>query len=224
MGVLPSKRQHFLERVCAPLDLPVPKTTTVDIATIPLHRPTPPPRPSSPPDVPSSSAAPELRSAPLPAPCADAHPTSVPPRSPTQRQTRTPDESARIAPPWLSNPTRPPSLISTEKQGRVRTAQGWANLNRHTGPNQNARIKNFLLENWDHTDLGNDWAIYSTEDEPEAGNQFPTDVGRVDILAVHKREPKMLVIELKRDQSTDATVGQVLRYIGWVEKIGRAHA
>jgi RecB family endonuclease NucS len=28
----------------------------------------------------------------------------------------------------------------------------------------------------------------------------------------------MLVIELKRDQSTDATVGQVLRYIGWVEK------
>jgi len=28
----------------------------------------------------------------------------------------------------------------TEKQSRVRTAQGWANLNRHTGPNQNARI------------------------------------------------------------------------------------
>jgi hypothetical protein len=80
------------------------------------------------------------------------------------------------------------------------------------------QLENFLLENWDHTDLGNDWAIYSTEDEPEAGNQFPTDVGRVDILAVHKREPKMLVIELKRDQSTDATVGQVLRYIGWVEK------
>ncbi len=28
----------------------------------------------------------------------------------------------------------------TEKQDRVRGAQGWANLNRHTGPNQNARI------------------------------------------------------------------------------------
>jgi ferredoxin-NADP reductase/ferredoxin len=28
----------------------------------------------------------------------------------------------------------------TEKQGRVRTAQGWANLNRHTGPDQSARI------------------------------------------------------------------------------------
>src|ERR1039457_1350871 len=91
-------------------------------------RSTPPPVPSSTPDVLSSCAAPELRSAPPPAPCADAHPASAPHRSPTQRQTHTPDESARIAPPWHSNPTRPPSLRSTEKQGRVRTAQGWANL------------------------------------------------------------------------------------------------
>jgi hypothetical protein len=80
------------------------------------------------------------------------------------------------------------------------------------------QLENFLLENWDHTELGKEWAIYGTKDEPEAGNQFPTDVGRIDILAVHKTQNKMLVIELKRDQSTDATVGQVLRYIGWVEK------
>jgi RecB family endonuclease NucS len=26
------------------------------------------------------------------------------------------------------------------------------------------------------------------------------------------------VIELKRDQSSDTTIGQVLRYIGWVER------
>jgi site-specific recombinase XerD len=31
----------------------------------------------------------------------------------------------------------------TEKQGRVRTAQGWANLNRHTGPDQSARITRY---------------------------------------------------------------------------------
>ena len=46
---------------------------------------------------------------------ADARPASAPLRSPTQRQTHTPDVSARIAPPWHSNPTRPPSLRSTEK-------------------------------------------------------------------------------------------------------------
>ncbi len=86
------------------------------------------------------------------------------------------------------------------------------------------QLENFLLENWERTDLAKEWLIYSTEDDPEAGNQFPTDVGPIDILAVHKTESKMLVIELKRDQSTDTTVGQVLRYIGWVEKhLGRPH-
>jgi len=80
------------------------------------------------------------------------------------------------------------------------------------------QLENFLLENWERTDLAKEWLIYSTADDPEAGNQFPTDVGPIDILVVHKTEPRMLVIELKRDQSTDTTVGQVLRYIGWVDK------
>jgi hypothetical protein len=79
-------------------------------------------------------------------------------------------------------------------------------------------LETFLLENWDHTDLGKDWQIYSTPEDPDAGNQFPTDVGRIDILAIHKSEPRVLVIELKRDQSSDATVGQALRYIGWIKK------
>lgn len=80
------------------------------------------------------------------------------------------------------------------------------------------QLQNFLIENWDRTDLANEWLIYSTKDDAEAGVQFPTDVGPIDILAVHRLEPKLLVIELKRNQSTDATVGQALRYIGWIEK------
>ena len=32
------------------------------------------------------------------------------------------------------------------------------------------------------------------------------------------QEPKWLVIELKRDQPSDKTIGQVLRYMGWVEE------
>jgi hypothetical protein len=80
------------------------------------------------------------------------------------------------------------------------------------------QLEEFLLENWDRTPLASEWAIYSTSEDPEAGNQFPTDVGPVDILAVHKKQPRLLVVELKRNQSTDQTVGQVLRYMGWVEK------
>jgi len=80
------------------------------------------------------------------------------------------------------------------------------------------QLEVFLLENWDRTSLASEWAIYSTSKEPDAGNQFPTDVGPVDILAVHKSQPRFLVIELKRNQTTDQTVGQVLRYIGGVKE------
>jgi len=47
---------------------------------------------------------------------------------------------------------------------------------------------------------------------------YPCDVGRIDLLAKHKRDGRWLVIELKRGQSTDQTVGQLLRYIGWVKQ------
>ncbi len=79
------------------------------------------------------------------------------------------------------------------------------------------QLEEFLLENWDKTPLAKDWAILSTPDNPEAGNQYPTSVGPIDILAKHKKEPRYLVIELKRDQSTDKTVAQALRYVGWVK-------
>jgi RecB family endonuclease NucS len=42
-------------------------------------------------------------------------------------------------------------------------------------------------------------------------------VGRIDLLAHHRREAKWLVVELKRNQTGDQTAGQVLRYIGWVK-------
>lgn len=80
------------------------------------------------------------------------------------------------------------------------------------------QLESFLLENWAHTPLAQDWEIYATPDEPEAGGQFPTDVGRIDILARHKRAARFLVIELKRHQTGDQTVGQALRYMGWVKQ------
>ncbi len=80
------------------------------------------------------------------------------------------------------------------------------------------QLEAFLLENWDRTPLGREWTIFSTADNPEAGNQFPTDVGRIDILARHRTQPRLLLVELKRNQTTDQTVGQALRYLGWVKR------
>ena len=38
------------------------------------------------------------------------------------------------------------------------------------------------------------------------------------MLAKHKTKPRWLVVELKRNQTSEQTVGQLLRYIGWVKR------
>ncbi len=79
-------------------------------------------------------------------------------------------------------------------------------------------LHEFLRDNWRLTELAREWEIYSEPGDDTAGYEYPTDVGRIDILARHKTRAEWLVIELKRGQSTDQTVGQVLRYMGWVRR------
>lgn len=78
-------------------------------------------------------------------------------------------------------------------------------------------LQTFLAANWEKIALGENWKIYSEPGDKEYGVEYPCGVGRIDILAQHKDESQWLVIELKRDQTDDVTVGQVLRYMGWVK-------
>ena len=79
-------------------------------------------------------------------------------------------------------------------------------------------LHEFIRDNWDRLELGREWMIYQEPGDEEAGYEYPCDVGRIDLLAKHKKEPRWLVIELKRNQTSDQTVGQLLRYIGWVKQ------
>lgn len=79
-------------------------------------------------------------------------------------------------------------------------------------------LHNFLVDNWDKTILGNEWEIYKEPDDDLKGFEFPTGIGRIDILARHKNNREWLVIEVKRGRAADDVVGQLLRYIGWVRK------
>lgn len=79
-------------------------------------------------------------------------------------------------------------------------------------------LHDFLRDNWSRTALGKEWNLYAEPGDPEAGYEYPTEIGRIDLLARHKDRPEWLVIELKRSQTSDQTVGQVLRYIGWVRR------
>jgi RecB family endonuclease NucS len=79
-------------------------------------------------------------------------------------------------------------------------------------------LHEFLVDNWERLDLGKEWALLE-EDGDVVGSHYPTgEVGEIDLLAKHKSADRWLVIELKRDQSSDATVGQLLRYMGWVRR------
>lgn len=78
-------------------------------------------------------------------------------------------------------------------------------------------LEDFLVKNWAQTELGKDYDIYTEDGEP-VGQQYPTDTGPMDLLAVKKDKSELLVVELKRGKASDVVVGQVLRYMGFVKE------
>ncbi|NBP66651.1 MAG: DUF91 domain-containing protein [Bacteroidetes bacterium] len=70
------------------------------------------------------------------------------------------------------------------------------------------------VTNWESTELGRSYDIY--QDENGTGQQYQTDSGRIDILAVSKDGKELLVVELKKGRASDAVVGQITRYMGYV--------
>jgi restriction system protein len=50
------------------------------------------------------------------------------------------------------------------------------------------------------------------------GQQYATDIGPIDILAVEPGSNALVVIELKKGRPSDKVVGQILRYMGWVKQ------
>ena len=77
-------------------------------------------------------------------------------------------------------------------------------------------LEDFLVDNWQHTELGNKYDIYEQDGEL-IGQQYPSDTGPIDILAISKNKKVLLVVELKRGRLSDVVVGQVQRYMGYVK-------
>jgi restriction system protein len=76
-------------------------------------------------------------------------------------------------------------------------------------------LEDFLVQNWSQTELGKHYHIFE-EDREKVGQQYPTDTGAIDVLAIRKDKQELLVVELKRGRASDAVVGQTLRYMGFV--------
>lgn len=78
-------------------------------------------------------------------------------------------------------------------------------------------LEDFLVGNWAQTELGQRYDICA-EDGERIGQQYPTDTGPLDILAVSKDKKELLVVELKRGRVSDVVVGQIQRYMGYVKE------
>ena len=78
-------------------------------------------------------------------------------------------------------------------------------------------LEDFFVENWDNTILGKKYNIWGKKGEL-TGQQFSTDTGPIDILAISKDEKELLVIELKKGRASDRVIGQIQRYMGYVKE------
>lgn len=78
-------------------------------------------------------------------------------------------------------------------------------------------LEAFLVANWEQTELAREFAIYEEDGEP-VGQQYATDAGPIDVLAVSHDRKRLLVVELKRGRASDVVVGQILRYMGYIKE------
>jgi restriction system protein len=106
----------------------------------------------------------------------------------------------------LISGNRPPALVHTDQT--VEDPAIFA-LEKH--------LEDFLVQNWKQTELGKTYDIYE-EDGELVGQQYQSDTGPIDILAISKDKKELLVVELKKGRVSDSVVGQVQRYMGYVQE------
>jgi len=80
-----------------------------------------------------------------------------------------------------------------------------------------SHLEDFLIANWSKTIFGKKYELIYDEGDL-ISQQYHTTVGEIDILAKTKNGEEFLVIELKKGRTSDAVVGQILRYIAWVRE------
>ncbi len=100
----------------------------------------------------------------------------------------------------------PPVLVSTDET--VEDPSVFA-LEKH--------LEEFLVQNWKQAELGRNYDIFEEEGEL-VGQQYPSDTGPIDILAISKDKKELLVVELKKGRVSDSVVGQIQRYMGYVQE------
>ena len=76
-------------------------------------------------------------------------------------------------------------------------------------------LEDFLVQNWNQTQLSQKYDLLF-EDDKFIGQQYATDTGFIDLLAISKDKNELLVIELKKGRASNSVLGQIQRYMGYI--------
>jgi hypothetical protein len=79
-----------------------------------------------------------------------------------------------------------------------------------------SHLEEFLLGNWQSVNWSRPLQLWRGPDG-QSGHQLSTPVGRLDFLCTDAAKGSFVVVELKRGRPSDRVVGQILRYIGYVQ-------
>jgi hypothetical protein len=79
-----------------------------------------------------------------------------------------------------------------------------------------AHLEEFIAENWNRIGWGRKLRLY--ESDEQTGRQYPAGPWSIDFLAVDEQSNDLVIIELKRGKTSDAAVGQLLRYMSWIRE------
>lgn len=80
-----------------------------------------------------------------------------------------------------------------------------------------SHLRDFIAQNIEAIKVdGRSLKLY-TDNDGRDGVEYPTDVGRIDILAIDE-EGTFVVFELKLSRGADKAIGQLLKYMGWVKE------
>ena len=77
-------------------------------------------------------------------------------------------------------------------------------------------LEDFIVNNWTQIELSKKYDLV-TDEGLIVAQQYASDTGPIDILAISKDKKEYLVIELKKGRTSDMVVGQTLRYMGFVK-------
>lgn len=77
-------------------------------------------------------------------------------------------------------------------------------------------LEEFIYRNWPNINWGSQLELHTTA--KHSGRYFPAGPWHIDFLARDANTNELVVVHLKRGETSDSTVGQILRHISWIRE------